>query len=341
MPKLPDSNPIDILVAHKFPRPAFSFGRNVGGSVGWISTGDWSEEQHPQYGQIKKYRAALAKKTLQEIEEMCEAAHREREAQIERKRFFNHPRANADFEYWAKAAYWTLEEAIVLSFGKDPKVVTEDRILRSSSRGLVFYNSPFVIEYQKRTDLMRRAEEWGDLEDPVAPSVFVSWAKKNDIKIPQMLEEQVELRHEAIVDWKKAYDEFLEKHNKYIDTVSRLLKHKDEEIEKLHALLALNDEQKKIENKPVHAKERDTFLKIIIAMAIEGYSYDPEAKKSPIPQEICDDLVKLEIPLDPDTVRAKIKEAAELLPQQTEIKTAKPKSGNALCKTAKHNFVLY
>lgn len=41
---------------------------------------------------------------------------------------FNLPSANADFVHWAKAAHWTLDEAIALSFGKEPEIVTWKKI---------------------------------------------------------------------------------------------------------------------------------------------------------------------------------------------------------------------
>lgn len=69
------------------------------------------------------------------------------------------------------------------------------------------------------------------------------------------------------------------------------------------------------ESKPLHTKERETLLKMIIGMAIDAYGYDPKTNRSPIPREIADILTEKEMPLDPDTVRKWLKEAAELLPQ--------------------------
>ena len=46
----------------------------------------------------------------------------------EAQRFFNQPRAKADFEYWSKCAYWTLDEAIALSLGKAPQIVSWEKV---------------------------------------------------------------------------------------------------------------------------------------------------------------------------------------------------------------------
>lgn len=44
--------------------------------------------------------------------------------QDDRDRPFNLPHGSADFDYWSKAAHWTLDEALGLSFGKAPERVT-------------------------------------------------------------------------------------------------------------------------------------------------------------------------------------------------------------------------
>jgi hypothetical protein len=74
----------------------------------------------------------------------------------EAQRFFNQPRAEADFEHWSKFAYWTLDEAIALSLGKTPQIVTWEEVkeytgIRSfASRTKVGVStSPFAIQYKK------------------------------------------------------------------------------------------------------------------------------------------------------------------------------------------------
>ena len=69
-------------------------------------------------------------------------------------------------------------------------------------------------------------------------------------------------------------------------------------------------DQEEISEKPLRTTERNNLLKLVIGMAVKGYSYDPAAKKSPTPKEIADDLAALEISIDPDTVRKYLKEAA-------------------------------
>jgi hypothetical protein len=89
--------------------------------------------------------------------------------QEERERFFNHPGATADYEHWARAAHWTLDEAIALSLGKAPELVRWDRLQRLTATG-----SPFVIQYARRRDLALRAKAWEQVFDPVLPGIFLA-----------------------------------------------------------------------------------------------------------------------------------------------------------------------
>ena len=63
---------------------------------------------------------------------------------------------------------------------------------------------------------------------------------------------------------------------------------------------------------------KSTLFKMIIGMAIGGYSYDPKASKSPTAKEISDDLLRQGISVSDDTIRKWLKEAAEILPPDTE-----------------------
>lgn len=74
------------------------------------------------------------------------------------------------------------------------------------------------------------------------------------------------------------------------------------------------------EKKPgdLSTKERETLLKIIIGMAIDGYSYDPTITRSPFTGSGTDSLhaqlATHGISIDPDTIRKYINEAKDLLP---------------------------
>jgi hypothetical protein len=69
----------------------------------------------------------------------------------EKERFFNQPRPRADIRHWSKAAHWTLDEAIALSFGKAPEVVKWEKIQP------FLQISQFAFQYGRVRDLALRA----------------------------------------------------------------------------------------------------------------------------------------------------------------------------------------
>lgn len=64
-------------------------------------------------------------------------------------------------------------------------------------------------------------------------------------------------------------------------------------------------------DKPLTTTERNNLLKLVIGMAIKGYSHGPAASKSTAPKEIADDLAALGMTITDDTVRKYLKQAAD------------------------------
>jgi hypothetical protein len=158
---------------------------------------------------VEAYRAELATLTLDEVaaryddEQTKEREEiRQRLDREERERFFNLPQAVADYDHWSKAAHWTLDEAIALSFGRAPEVVRWDELAKFSA--LV---SPFVTQYARRRDLATRAVTWKQLYDPVLPGIFLAWAKRTDIAVPPELTEAVQKRGVQVADWKSLHEQ--------------------------------------------------------------------------------------------------------------------------------------
>lgn len=65
-------------------------------------------------------------------------------------------------------------------------------------------------------------------------------------------------------------------------------------------------------------KEQESLLKLVVGMAIEGYKWDPKATRSSVTQEIADDLQRVGVRLDVDTVRKWLQRGAELLPRESD-----------------------
>ena len=85
---------------------------------------------------------------------------------------------------------------------------------------------------------------------------------------------------------------------------------------------ALRDFEQSINDVPANADkpltniERDSLLKLVIGMAMKGYSYDPTAKKNSAVADITADLALLGLPLGDDTVRKYLKQGNEKLPEK-------------------------
>jgi len=101
----------------------------------------------------------------------------EERRQVERS--LNSPIADADLEFYSKAAWWTYEEAAALSFGKNPKTVNW-----TSIRPLL-HDSSFAQDYDRRRQLIKRAINAGQLENPIPPGDFLTWANQVGIPMPE------------------------------------------------------------------------------------------------------------------------------------------------------------
>ena len=253
-----ESDVIDYLVDRKSKRV---------GDAPFPSFEEWRERRKTQGATLERfleseedvaaYRLELEHMSLPALNERLEkvaeqeAVEQRQRAEFEdRTRFFSEPKAQADFDHWSKMPRWTLDEATALSFRKAPEFVTWDKVK------VYLGQSSFADGYGKRRSLLLRAQEAGDLKDPILPAEFIRWAARTGIVLPQELVGAAAVRE-----------------------------------------------------KPLSTRERETFLKIILGMAIKGYSYNPTKGRSGTPQEIANDLDLLGIGVSVDTVRNKLDEA--------------------------------
>jgi len=309
-------DPIDYLIRRKFPGyKALQFG---GSGIPFESR----QKALQKIDSLNKELNAMPKEELQTLlktEKEKERQELKTKLELEEKqRFFNRPDAKADFSHWSKASYWTLDEAVALSFGKAPETVSWDQV------NIFTKISSFANQYAKTRDLVLRARTMQQLSDPIIPGVFLAWAKRNDISYSVELEEMLVARGQQIADWKTGYDQIKAQFDTHTKTTEKHLDEKDGLIDKLTAehdqllvrlaeLEELTDSSPEKE-KPLLTKERESVLKLIIGMAIKGYNYNPNAARNEATKEIADDLAKLGIALDTDTVRKWVKEGVDILP---------------------------
>ena len=170
---------------------------------------------YQKYDEIKAFRIWLDGLTAEELTVLYEV--RRRMAQ-----FYNHPSATANtkiYTHYAKLATWTLDEAIAITLGKNPKLVNWELIDKAE-------RYPFVEQYLDLKELADRATNINQLSDPVIPSLFLAWVRRMEIEIPQELFDLVEKHGSKVADWQDAYnhlkgqcDVLLEDRNKLVEGV--------------------------------------------------------------------------------------------------------------------------
>jgi hypothetical protein len=89
----------------------------------------------------------------------------------------NLPAAVADIEHWSRASFWTLDEAVALTLGRDPR-----RVNWESINGLTGI-SKLGKRYEALRDLVERAKTACELTDPTSPSAYLNWTSMKRIEV--------------------------------------------------------------------------------------------------------------------------------------------------------------
>ena len=234
------------------------------------------------------------------------AERRARElAQREAAYPYNAPADAGTYDYWSKASFWTIDEAIMLACGRRPENFDKDTLKQNRSV------SSFAGEYARLKELARRAVAMQQLYDPVLPTLFLAWARRLELRVEPALVAAIEARGLQIADWKDLY----EKQVKITATYQETVETQDRTIAALRETLEIKATALPPPEKGLATRERESLLKMLIGMALKGYAYDPNLPRNTATAEIAEDLNSIGIGLDPDTVRKWLKEAADLLPR--------------------------
>jgi hypothetical protein len=138
-----------------------------------------NESARPVEAQAASYRQELKALPSNEIVRLAKEAALAEEEELrlrreleEKQRFFNQPRAVMDVAHWSRMSDWSLDQAVALSLGKDPRVVKWLLIKK------FIHVSPFVTEFRARREIVISATVMRQLRDPTIPAVFLAWAKR-------------------------------------------------------------------------------------------------------------------------------------------------------------------
>ena len=194
--------------------------------------------------------------------------------------FYNEPFANAEYDHWVRQPAWSMEEATALLLGKDPDVI--DLLALRNFNGAI----GFAAKFNRLLYKLQEAKERGELSENVPPMALIAWARAHQIEVPSELTASIEAH------------------------IAGMPKQHPQETQGEPDGRAVTPNER-----TAWAKEKESLLKMVIAMAIRGYGYDPRALKSDVPGEIVNDLAELGISLDGDTVRKHLRAGAELVDQ--------------------------
>jgi hypothetical protein len=307
------SKVIRFLVERKFPivRAVMASGSRVAITL--------HADREDIRNQAAAFAAELAEMPPAELSQLhateLEAERQERvraAVEEERRRFFHSASATANFEYWCKAAYWTLDEAIALVLGKEPSVVTP------AAMKPFRHVSPFVANFERLRNLAARAVWAGSLFDPVFPSIFANWAVDTEIPLPDEILKRVLNGKPA----RTVLESMVGQQGEMIEVLKQTMALKDERLSGLAARVSeletlVGQNPNHIDDptpqKPQPAVQRDNMLKVIWAVAVDAYGHGPYLKRS---KAVSDIRSALELRgLDPpdDTIRRYLAAARDRL----------------------------
>ena len=177
-----EEHKIEFIILRKFPLYKYvKYGERQ--PPGSLSNGVVDKKLRKEILGYEKEILSLDRPSFEKLySQILEETNQEREESY----FFNQPDAQADVDYWARLSSWKAEEAVALSFGKNPKVVTLKNIVQNGVK-----DSNFGNEFLGVLEIVTRAVEDGVLDKKLKPSVFLAWAKGLKISVPDGLIEAV------------------------------------------------------------------------------------------------------------------------------------------------------
>lgn len=158
---------------------------------------DFSRNFNPQYiEQVQKAWAELLELSEREIEEAIE--HKEKQLLQERQDNypFNQPDALfIDLDFWARAATWTDEQAVLLSLNRHPLPEYIDSIKGLTTSEI--QESEVAMNFFDRVALVNSAKEAGQISQEGKSIDFIEWFQRMEFDVSEDLVEHV-IRFQSI-----------------------------------------------------------------------------------------------------------------------------------------------
>lgn len=152
---------------------------------------DFSRNINPQYiKQVQEAWGELLELSISQIEEAIEQKEKQLWQEKENNYLFNQPDALfIDLDFWARAATWTDEQAVMLSLNRHPQQEYLDSMKALSLSEI--QKSELAMNFFDRLALASLARKAGQVSKEGKSIEFVAWFKQMDFDVRADLIEQV------------------------------------------------------------------------------------------------------------------------------------------------------
>ena len=187
---------------------------------------------------------------------------------------FGGPHCAADYTWWAKYSVWTVDEAVALALGMDPRQVTWPDVDPHVE------DCALAAKFRDYRALVIREQSAGNLAEELAPADFIEWAK-DKFELPQELVEAV------VANGTRGS--------------FTALREEIAQLKKENADLSARPDTRRL----------NTLRRVLIGMGTHHYGYDPEQAQNSTARRMSEDLRNAGYAVGDDTLRNALREASE------------------------------
>jgi hypothetical protein len=245
----------------------------------------------------------------------------EQAEQDENNRFFYDRSARADYMDWIRRESWKVDEATALLLGKDPEVVNWPSI------NPLVYKSKFAKRYGDLRQQFKQALASGELHEAQTPAAYLLFAKSSGFALPAELEvliTPVKVNKATAPDGSTA--DAAEDRNdteRAVSIFKNLLEQNREKLTKSAPDSAEGAEPADTPAQPGPAtapdtilsmmQERETLLRMLGAMAVGGYGFEPGSSDDSVTRKIVKDFRQNGLSVNPVAAHKLIGDAVRLV----------------------------
>lgn len=234
-----------------------------------------------------------------------------------------------DFDFWKRTAYWTIEEGVALTLGKEPRRFNSDTLANAPR------DNPAVSSFFEWLELANRAISVAHLSDEPTPSVFLEWramteiggnseviksGNPGDYHALLFLMENDNGNPFSFINYKESY---LNLEAAYIAKCKRLteLEGIEWELNDLWGQIEAGEhDTKKPKNREgLDNRKRKSLLKIVLSTALTKYHFKPIKPKNSAPKNMETATLECGLHVTDETIRSLLREAVECFPEVLDL----------------------